>query len=138
MPTELPHIDPATLQAFYTQKLAWHSCVKGFQCASLRVPLDYANPTGATIEIAVVRDPTSSKSRLGSVVLNPGGPGASGIDYAEGEASTISSTLGHAFDVVSFDPRGVGQSAPVKCLTAKQLDQWVAFEAQPERSGVGR
>jgi pimeloyl-ACP methyl ester carboxylesterase len=132
VPTELPHIDPATLQAFYTQKLAWHSCAKGFQCASLRVPLDYANPTGATIEIAVVRDATSSKSRLGSVVLNPGGPGASGIDYAEVEAPTISATLGHAFDVVSFDPRGVGQSAPVKCLTAKQLDQWVAFEGNPD------
>jgi pimeloyl-ACP methyl ester carboxylesterase len=131
VPTELPHIDDATLQTYYTQKLRWQSCANSFQCASLRVPLDYASPGGETIELAVVRDPTSSKSRLGSVVINPGGPGASGIDYAEVEAPTISATLGHAFDVVSFDPRGVGQSAPVKCLTAKQLDQWVAFEADP-------
>jgi pimeloyl-ACP methyl ester carboxylesterase len=131
VPTDLPHIDPATLQLFYAQKLAWQPCVKGYQCASLRVPLDYANPAGTTIELAVVRDPTSSKSRLGSVVLNPGGPGASGIEYAEAVAPTISATLGHAFDVVSFDPRGVGQSAPVRCLDAKQLDEWVAFEADP-------
>jgi pimeloyl-ACP methyl ester carboxylesterase len=131
VPTDLPHIDPATLQVFYAQKLAWQPCVKGYQCASLRVPLDYADPAGTTIELALVRDPTSSKSRLGSVVLNPGGPGASGIDYAEAVAPTVSATLGHAFDVVSFDPRGVGQSAPVRCLNAKQLDQWVAFEADP-------
>jgi pimeloyl-ACP methyl ester carboxylesterase len=131
VPTDLPHIDPATLQGYYTQKLAWQPCVKGFQCASLRVPLDYALPGGTTIELTVVRDPTSSKSRLGSVVLNPGGPGGSGIDYAEAVAPTISVALGRAFDVVSFDPRGVGRSAPVRCLDAKQLDQWVAFEADP-------
>jgi pimeloyl-ACP methyl ester carboxylesterase len=131
VPTQLPRIDPATLQVFYTQQLAWHGCASGFQCASLKVPVDYANPGGATIELAVVRDPTSAKNKLGSVVLNPGGPGASGIEYAEGEGQTIKQTLGGEFDVVSFDPRGVGESAPVRCLTSKQLDQWVAFEADP-------
>jgi pimeloyl-ACP methyl ester carboxylesterase len=131
VPTQLPHIDPATLQVFYAQHLAWHGCANGFQCASLKVPVDYANPGGATIELAVVRDPTSAKHKLGSVVLNPGGPGASGIGYAEGEGQTIKQALGGAFDVVSFDPRGVGASAPIRCLTSKQLDQWVAFEADP-------
>ena len=131
VPTQLPHIDPATLQVFYTQKLVWQGCGSGFQCASLKVPVDYANPGGATIELAVVRDPTSAKNRLGSVVLNPGGPGASGIQYAEGEGQTIKQALGNEFDVVSFDPRGIGASAPVRCLTSKQLDQWVAFEANP-------
>lgn len=130
-PSALPHIDDATLQTFYTQRLAWQNCGGGFQCASLTVPVDYARPARATIKLAVIRDRTSSKSRLGSVVLNPGGPGASGITYAREAASIISGVLGHRFDIVSFDPRGVGASAPVKCLSDKDLDTWVAFEADP-------
>jgi pimeloyl-ACP methyl ester carboxylesterase len=130
-PSALPHIDEATLQTFYSQQLAWQDCGSGFQCASLRVPIDYAHPTAGTIKLTVTRYRTSSKSRLGSVVLNPGGPGASGIEYAHEASSIISGVLGHRFDVVSFDPRGVGASAPVKCLSDKDLDAWVAFEADP-------
>ena len=130
-PSELPHIDDATLQTFYSQQLAWQGCGSGFQCASLTVPIDYAHPTAGTIKLAVIRYRTSSKGRLGSVVLNPGGPGASGIEYAQEASSIISGVFGHRFDVVSFDPRGVGASAPVKCLGDKDLDAWVAFEADP-------
>jgi pimeloyl-ACP methyl ester carboxylesterase len=131
VPAALPHIDEATLQTFYTQRLAWHDCGSGFGCASLTVPVDYAHPLGATIKLEVTRYRTSSKSRLGSVVLNPGGPGASGITYAQEAASIVSDVLGNKFDVVSFDPRGVGASAPVKCLSDKELDTWVAFVADP-------
>jgi pimeloyl-ACP methyl ester carboxylesterase len=131
-PAQLPHIDDATLRAFTTQTLTWRSCAGGVQCSSLTVPLDYAQPSGQTISLAVVRRQTTSKNRIGSVVLNPGGPGASGVDYAKAAAPLVSAVLGGAFDVVSFDPRGVGASAPIKCLTATQLDAWVAFEADPK------
>ena len=130
-PAQLPHIDDATLRAFTTQTLSWHSCGGGVQCSSLAVPLDYTQPSGQTISLAVVRRQTASKNRIGSVVLNPGGPGASGVDYAKAAAPLISTVLGGAFDVVGFDPRGVGASAPVKCLSSTQLDAWVAFEADP-------
>ncbi|HEY8728731.1 MAG TPA: alpha/beta hydrolase [Acidothermaceae bacterium] len=119
------------MHAFTTQTLSWRSCAGGVQCSSLTVPLDYTQPSGPTISLLVVRRQTSSKNRIGSVVLNPGGPGASGVIYAKAAAPLINTVLGGAFDVVSFDPRGVGASAPVKCLTAKQLDTWVAFEADP-------
>src|SRR5450631_921339 len=130
-PAQMPHIDDATLRAFTTQTLSWHSCAGGVQCSSLTVPLDYTQPSGQTINLEVVRRRTTSKNRIGSVVLNPGGPGASGVDYAKAAAPLISTVLGGAFDVVGFDPRGVGASAPVRCLTSAQLDAWVAFEADP-------
>ncbi|MDT5321914.1 MAG: hypothetical protein QOD88_4436 [Mycobacterium sp.] len=133
-PSQLPHIDEASLQAFYTQKLAWKSCSGGFQCAQLRVPLDYAKPSAVALELSVVREQSGVKSKLGSVVLNPGGPGGSGVQYTRAAAPIIGLQLGGKFDIVGFDPRGVGESAPVRCLSAKELDQWVAFEADPASS----
>jgi pimeloyl-ACP methyl ester carboxylesterase len=139
VPAALPVIDPATLATFYGQKLAWSSCSGGFQCATLTVPLDYAHPASGSIKLAVIRRTTSSSSRIGSVVLNPGGPGASGIAYARSAARVIGTELGNRFDVVSFDPRGVGQSDPIRCLTAAQLDVSLAFEADPNNPAqVGR
>jgi pimeloyl-ACP methyl ester carboxylesterase len=131
-PEQLPHIDDSTLQRFYTQKLAWKSCAGGFQCADLTVPLDYSQPAGPTIKLSVVRERTTARNRIGSVVLNPGGPGGSGVQYAEAAAPLIGEQLGGRFDVVSFDPRGVGQSAPIRCLSSKQLDTWIGYEASPD------
>ena len=80
-------VDPA-LQSFYGQKLAWAGCGGGFQCAKLTVPLDYADPTGATITLSVLRLRTADQAhKLGSLVLNPGGPGGSGVDFARAASS---------------------------------------------------
>jgi pimeloyl-ACP methyl ester carboxylesterase len=130
VPTALPHIDPATLQAFYTQKLVWKPCI-GLYCTTLTVPIDYAHPSAGAIQLDVSRELTTHKRNLGEVVLNPGGPGASGVDFLKSAAGFVRTELGNEFDVVSFDPRGVGSSAPIRCLTSAQLDQWVAFEADP-------
>ncbi|HEY5199605.1 MAG TPA: alpha/beta hydrolase [Acidothermaceae bacterium] len=131
VPTALPHIDPATLTAFYTQHLAWKPCV-GLYCAMLTVPIDYAHPSAGAIQLAVSRELTTRKPNLGEVVVNPGGPGASGIQFLDSAAGFVRTQLGNEFDVVSFDPRGVGSSVPIRCLSSVQLDQWVAFEADPQ------
>jgi pimeloyl-ACP methyl ester carboxylesterase len=131
VPTALPHIDPATLQAFYTQKLVWKPCV-GLYCTTLTVPIDYAHPSGGAIQLAVSRELTTHSPKIGEVVVNPGGPGASGIQFLDNAAGFVRTQLGNEFDVVSFDPRGVGSSAPIRCLSSAQLDQWVAFEADPQ------
>jgi pimeloyl-ACP methyl ester carboxylesterase len=80
------------------------------------VPLDYAHPDGPTIQIAVARHPAEVPSeRIGSLVINPGGPGTSGIDDLPNELSALGTDVLDRFDVVSFDPRGVERSSPVLC-----------------------
>jgi pimeloyl-ACP methyl ester carboxylesterase len=106
----------------------WSDCGKGFQCGSVVVPLDYSHPGTGTIAIAVNRKPaTDVPHRIGSVLLNPGGPGASGVKYVRDVASTMSN-LNRSFDLVGFDPRGVGQSAPVRCLDGPQEDAYNALD----------
>jgi pimeloyl-ACP methyl ester carboxylesterase len=88
----------------------------------LTVPLDYAHPTGPTLQIAVTRLRTGGH-RIGSLVINPGGPGGSGIDYAQAARNVIPSSVRDRFDIVGFDPRGVGESSPVRCVSGSVLDQ---------------
>jgi pimeloyl-ACP methyl ester carboxylesterase len=96
--------------------LAWAPCNGDLQCASLVVPLNYLEPDGPTIEIAVERHPAEDPSaRIGSLVIDPGGPGVSGIDDMDNELSVLSPELLDDFDVVTFDPRGVERSDPVSC-----------------------
>ena len=87
--------------------LHWRSCDKRFQCAELTVPVSYAAPNGPTFGIAVVRLPaTDQHDAIGDLVLNPGGPGGSGVDFLEQNWSAFPASLRARFDLVSFDPRG--------------------------------
>ena len=100
----------------------WSGCGGSFECASVRVPLDYSHPGAGSIEIATVRKAATNPShRLGSLVLYPGGPGPSGIDFLR-QNSVYFESLNKRFDLVGFDQRGVGRSAPVRCLTNAQID----------------
>jgi pimeloyl-ACP methyl ester carboxylesterase len=120
---------PTRLRRFYGQHLTWHSCRTHFQCTSLTVPLDYRRPSGATLRIAVIRQPASG-ARRGSLITNPGGPGASGVDFLAQSAGDFSALSDH-YDLVSFDPRGVGLSRPVRCLAPAQLDAYVGADPVP-------
>ena len=112
--------------------LAWHACNTRFRCASLRVPISYANPSEGTIKIAVIELlSTGSQKTARDLVMNPGGPGASGLGFLEQTWSAFPSTLRQTFNLVSFDPRGVGQSAPVVCLTPAGLRQWIGVQPAP-------
>ncbi|MFC3982805.1 alpha/beta hydrolase [Streptosporangium jomthongense] len=111
--------------------LAWTSCGGGYECAKLGVPLDYAKPDGEKIEISVIRLPAKGK-RVGSILINPGGPGASGVEYARNAQSVLSDAVRERFDVVGFDPRGVGGSAPVRCLSSKELDDYTGLDGSPD------
>jgi pimeloyl-ACP methyl ester carboxylesterase len=118
------------LRPFYRQHIRWSSCGSGFECGKLLVPIDYAKPGGATMRVAVIRKPASGKSR-GSLIINPGGPGASGVDYARGSAGTFTGVTPN-FDLVSFDPRGVGASKPIRCESSAQLDAFVSVDPTPD------
>jgi pimeloyl-ACP methyl ester carboxylesterase len=118
--------DPG-LNRFYQQTLVWRACGEGFQCTKAKVPLDYAKPSGPTIKLALKRvKGRSGSGRVGSLFINPGGPGASGIDELTQFGATLSKPLGTRYDIVGFDPRGVGASRPVECLTDAQTDAWFA------------
>ena len=124
---------PAGLESFYSQKVSWYACDKkgmdeaksgkdaGFTCAKVKVPLDYDNPGGETIEIAVKKRAADGES-IGSLFINPGGPGGSGIELVDSAGSYFSKNLTGSYDVVGFDPRGVGASTAVDCLTDAELD----------------
>ncbi|MFC4118559.1 alpha/beta hydrolase [Nonomuraea zeae] len=111
--------------------LAWSECGGGFECATLRVPLDHAAPGGERLDLAVIRLPAGG-DRIGSLVVNPGGPGSSGVEYARAARIILSAKVRERFDVVGFDPRGVGGSAPVECLDDAQLDAFVALDTSPD------
>jgi pimeloyl-ACP methyl ester carboxylesterase len=98
----------------------------------LTVPLDYSHPRGRTLHIAVIRQ-QSSGSHEGSLIINPGGPGVSGVTF-ESEAAPAFSQLTDHYDLVSFDPRGVGQSDPIRCLTPAQLDTFVNTDPVPHNA----
>jgi pimeloyl-ACP methyl ester carboxylesterase len=123
------------------QALSWSSCGGGFQCGSLTVPLDYSNPNnGKTIKLALIRKPaTDQANRIGSVLTNPGGPGASGIQYLRQAAGGMGD-LNKRFDLVGFDPRGVGASAPIRCLNGPDEDAFNALDPvwdDPQEKAAG-
>ncbi|HLX86944.1 MAG TPA: alpha/beta hydrolase [Acidimicrobiales bacterium] len=107
--TTLPPAPPVT-------PVVWTPCQNGLQCGTVAVPLDYAHPTGAQIQIALARRPALDPGALiGSLVINPGGPGGSGVDDLPAELRVLTAGLLDDFDIVSFDPRGVDRSDPVTC-----------------------
>ena len=117
--------DAAALTTYYTQSLVWHDCGGGFQCATAKAPLDWAHPAqGTPISLALIRKPATG-TKLGSLFVNPGGPGVSGVDFVRNGVGSTSPTLQKRFDVVGWDPRGVGSSSAVKCYDDKGLDDFL-------------
>jgi pimeloyl-ACP methyl ester carboxylesterase len=127
---------PPTLAAYYQQKLRWQSCSGGFQCARLLVPVDYQHPGSRYFSLPVIRLPASHPSqRIGSLVLNPGGPGGSGIQYAQQARNILTPGVLARFDVIGFDPRGVGGSQPaIHCMTGPQTDKYTETNDMPSNS----
>ncbi|MFH8369138.1 alpha/beta hydrolase [Streptomyces sp. NPDC018031] len=127
---------PAALQRYYDQELSWRDCAPtGFECATLRAPLDYDRPTASDdLELAVSRrKATGPGERLGSLLVNPGGPGGSAIGYLQGYAGVGYPALVRArYDMVAMDPRGVAGSEPVRCLTDKEMDTFTRTDQTPD------
>jgi pimeloyl-ACP methyl ester carboxylesterase len=102
-------------------RIAWKPCASPsgqgtFECATIKVPVDWKRPHGATLDLALARHrATNPERRIGSLLINPGGPGGSAVDFAFGAPDRFSPELLARFDIVGFDPRGVGRSNPVKC-----------------------
>ncbi len=116
------------VRPYYSQVLTWESCGGGAECATAIAPLDWDNPgEGDDIELALVRHPATGGASQGSLFINPGGPGASGFDFVRDSVDfAVSADLREAFDIVGWDPRGVGRSSAVSCTTsAAELDEFI-------------
>jgi len=104
-------------------------------CATIPVPRDYLTPDGPTIQLALTLLPAADQAhKVGPLLLNFGGPGASGINIlAESGRGVVPAEIGNRFDLVSWDPRGVNRSAPVDCLSDTEMDTWAAAPGIPDR-----
>ena len=128
-----PAGEPSTLAAYYAQHLNWQPCDGGFECAQFVVPFDYAKPDGPRFTLPVVKLPAADPAhRVGTLVINPGGPGGSGVQYALGARLEFPAAVLARFDIVGFDPRGVGASQPaLNCENGPQLDTFFATDDEP-------
>ena len=103
------------------------------ECATVRVPLDYRNPNKETIDIALIRYPAYSGKVKGVLIVNPGGPGESGFDFAYDSGPEMIDSLGlEDFDIVGFDPRGVDRSGGLKCQSDRDIDRYVYLDYTPD------
>lgn len=115
----------AAVASFYGQTVKWESCGGGMQCADVDAPLDWAEPASGTIKLAIVRQ-NARGDKIGSLFVNPGGPGASGFDFVKDSVGyATDDRLQDRFDVVGFDPRGVGRSSAVACYDAADMDAYL-------------
>ncbi|GAA2763982.1 alpha/beta hydrolase [Streptomyces paradoxus] len=131
----LPQATPAALSSYYGQQPAWRACgVPGFECTTLKVPLDYAKPSSGDVRLALTRKKaTGPGKRLGSLLVNPGGPGGSAIGYVQAYAGIgYPAEVRARYDMVAVDPRGVARSEPVKCLDGPGMDTYTQTDATPD------
>ncbi|MEZ3162241.1 alpha/beta hydrolase [Microbacterium sp. BWT-B31] len=126
-PTKSPDTEnvAAELLPYYGQSLTWDSCGDEFECATVVAPLDWQNPGDRDIDLAIIRHRATGQSQ-GALFINPGGPGASGVDFVRDSITyATSERLRAAYDIVGFDPRGVQASTAVQCFDAPAMDSFL-------------
>jgi len=122
-----------TIEQYQSQSLKWGKCYETFTCAYLKVPIDYTNLELGTFKIALIKyKATQPKEKIGSIVVNPGGPGASGVDYAYNAEYIFDKSVLKKYDLVGFDPRGISRSEPIICLNDKETDAAYAADSKPD------
>jgi pimeloyl-ACP methyl ester carboxylesterase len=140
--TASPPVSPSTatgsgsttdLARFYDQSIGWSGCGGSFECGTLNVPLDYAATDADSLQLALIRLPaTDPDRRIGSLILNPGGPGGSGVGYVRAARAIIDPSVREVYDIVGFDPRGVAGSDPVECVDDQQTDDLLSEDGTPD------
>ena len=121
-------------------RIAWSTCTDdvadtaGLECATLDVPIDPSEPTGDMTELALARQPSTGPAadRIGSLIVNPGGPGGSGIEFLASAVTVFPTELTDRFDLVTFDPRGVASSSPVRCIDDETKDAQLEGDLSPD------
>jgi len=124
-----------TLDDYKSQELNWRSCYDGFECSSFKVPVDYTKIDNQSFTLKVLRhNALDQKNKLGSIVVNPGGPGGSATLYAYNAEYILSKEINEKYDVVGFDPRGINESGEIRCLTDEEEDEFLNADASDGKS----
>ncbi len=120
------------LERYRAQPVEWKPCDNGrLMCTTVLAPLDYDDPDGQALTLAVAKRVATGDRRLGALFVNPGGPGGSGVEYARGwEADELTD-----YDLIGWDPRGVGGSTPVRCANGADLDRYYSIDVSPDDGG---
>ncbi len=121
---------PPGLEAFYDQEVTWRNCGDA-DCAKIIVPVDYADPNGPTTKLAITKVKAIVEP-IGSLFVNPGGPGGSAFDYAKAADYIVSPDIRDNYDIIGVDPRGVAHSSPITCLTDEQRDEFLEVDGTPD------
>lgn len=124
-------VDPPAgrgMKRYLRQALTWTPCDQ-FECAKVRVPLDWDQPDGQAITLAMRKAPASDNSD-GTLFINPGGPGGSGQDFVSGFPANVVP----GYDVIGWDPRGSGESTPVRCGAPQQTDAYLELDQSPDNA----
>ncbi|MFI8277736.1 alpha/beta fold hydrolase [Streptomyces sp. NPDC085929] len=132
-----PQAAAAQTPGYMRQKPAWHRCSPDrpvdYECATLKVPLDYQHPEGRTLDLAISRMKSENPAkRRGVLLFNPGGPGAKGLMRPMGLNAKMPKDVRERYDLIGFDPRGVGESSPITCGGLSQAEQGIGGAYRPE------
>ncbi len=123
-PVEEPIVPAEPVDDVYDQDLVWEEC-GNLECAYIQVPVDWSEPDGDQVTLSLNRHLAEDQTqRVGSLLTNPGGPGASGLELLEYFTVTAGADLLERYDIIGFDPRGVGASTPVQCGTDEQVNEF--------------
>ncbi len=119
-----------TIKDYKSQELNWRECYDGFECSSFKVPVDYEKIDNQNFTLRALRHSAlDQENKLGSILVNPGGPGGSAIFYAYNAESILSSEINQRYDIVGFDPRGINKSGEIRCLSDAEEDVFLNVDA---------
>ncbi len=121
---------PSDLAKFYTQDVSWSSCDDA-KCAKITVPVDYEDPAGETTRLSVKVIPAPGGEAKRSIFVNPGGPGGDATDYADTMAGEFGDDVRKTYDIVGVDPRGVGNSTPLQCMSDEDFSAFTNADPDP-------
>ncbi|GJE87210.1 alpha/beta hydrolase [Phanerochaete sordida] len=132
----LKHVDGCDQLTASSTNVNWTSCLDTFKCGKLTVPLQYSDPAAGEAQIALIMSPSNfsadDPNYLGSILFNPGGPGGSGVSFVEQLGTYFRAIVGPQYDLVGFDPRGVGQSTPVLSLFKTPVEAFEYYSTYPQ------
>ena len=124
-----------TLNDYNSQQLNWQDCYDNFQCSEFKVPLDYENLDNKSFTLKVLKHSAlDQKNRVGSLVVNPGGPGGSAMHYAFNTKYIVSDAIIRSYDIVGFDSRGINNSEEIRCLSDSEEDTFLNVDASDGKS----